>query len=266
MALGLIHEIGHLLIARYEAERQPGVMTAALASLRRIWDGTPSACSIASASSAGRGPEPEPPEHRLEELLLTRVANENPAIGPLKELIDDRPLAEGTRYRDAIQRLEATFAGGPPVDGDGLSLFELMRLPARQAPTSLAGQLRFIQATWGIFLGEGLEALIRRLDLAIGILAEEERALHLRFGGGGDGGGGAGRRAEGPTFGSARRRARRSRPIRPWMPEGRPDRQEHLCLAGSAVANHARDIRTLDAILGRGARRASPAGAAPGCG
>ena len=32
-ALGLLHEIGHLLIARYEAERQPGAMTAALASL-----------------------------------------------------------------------------------------------------------------------------------------------------------------------------------------------------------------------------------------
>ena len=31
-ALGLIHEIGHLLIARYEAERRPGAIAAALAA------------------------------------------------------------------------------------------------------------------------------------------------------------------------------------------------------------------------------------------
>ena len=92
--------------------------------------------------------------------------------------------------------------------GDGLSLLELMRLPARQAPTSLAGQLRFIQATWGILLGDSLDALIRRLDLAIGILAEEERALHLRFGGGGDG-------AEAPAGVPRDRRSGRRRPTSP---------------------------------------------------
>jgi len=32
-ALGLLHEIGHLLISRYEAERRPGAMRAALADL-----------------------------------------------------------------------------------------------------------------------------------------------------------------------------------------------------------------------------------------
>ena len=132
----------------------------------------------------GQGPNPEPPVHRLEELLLTRIANENPAVGPLRELIDDRALVEGTRYRDAIARIETSFGDGPPMDDAGTSLIELLRLPARQAPTSLAGQLRFIRSTWGIILGTGLETLLRRFDLAIGILAEEERALHLRFGGG----------------------------------------------------------------------------------
>ena len=77
------------------------------------------------------------------------------------------------------------------MDDQGTSLLELIRLPARQAPTSLAAQLRFVRARWGVTLGESLEELIRRMDIAIGILAEEERALHLRFGGGGAGGGGA---------------------------------------------------------------------------
>jgi glycosidase len=249
-ALGLIHEIGHLLIERYEAERQPGAMTAALASLEAgLGHDAQRLLDRFGEEFPGRGPDPEPPAHRLEELLLTRVANENPAIGPLKELIDDRPLAEGTRYRDAIERLEAAFAGGPPLDGEGLSLLELMRLPARQAPTSLAGQLRYIQATWGIFLGDSLDALIRRLDLAIGILAEEERGLHLRFGGGGDGGGGAGRRAEGPTFGpSAADEPEAFSSDSAWMPRVVLIAKSTYVWLDQLSRTHARDIRTLDAI------------------
>ncbi len=189
-ALGLLHEVGHLLIARYEAERQPGAIASALADLeRRLGPDAGRLLDRFGEEFPGQGPEPEPATHRLEELLLTRVSNENPAVGPLIELIDDRELARGTRYRDAIEQLEDSFADGPPMDGDGLSLIELMRMPARRAPNSLAGQLRYIQSRWGILLGASLEELIRRLDIAIGILAEEERALHLRFGGAGGGGG-----------------------------------------------------------------------------
>jgi len=244
-ALGLLHEIGHLLIARYEAERRPGAISAALADLdaslgvdaRRLLDRF-------GQEFPGRGPEPEPRAHRLEELLLTRVSNENPAVGPLIELIDDRPLAAGTRYRDAIGRLEATFADGPPVDGDGLSLIELMRLPARRAPTSLAGQLRYIQATWGIILGASLEELIRRLDLAIGILAEEERALHLRFGGGG----GAGRPVETPSFSSAADEPEAFSSDSAWMPRVVLIAKSTYVWLDQLSRSHGRDIRTLDAI------------------
>ena len=98
-ALGLLHEIGHLLIARYEADRQPGAMAAALASLEA--DLGPDAHRLLDRFGEefpGRGPDPEPPEHRLEELLLTRVANENPA---------DRP-AQGAHRRSAAR-------GGHPL-------------------------------------------------------------------------------------------------------------------------------------------------------
>ena len=162
----------------------------------------------------GRDPTPEPPAHRLEELLLTRIANENPALGPLQELVDDRPLAVGTRYAEAIAGLEAMFADGPPGEIEGMSLIEMMRAPARRAPTSLAGQLRFIRDQWGSLLGAALEDLLRRLDLAIGLLAEEERALHLRFGGGAGGTGGG----EAPSFAGAADEPEAFSSDSAWMP------------------------------------------------
>ena len=126
-------------------------------------------------------------------MLLTRVANENPAIGQLQSsstiVSSSRaPVtatrSPGSRGRSATDRPST----------QGTSLLELIACRA-PAPTSLAAQLRFVRARWGVIVGESLEELIRRMDIAIGILAEEERALHLRFGGGGGGGDARGRGA-----------------------------------------------------------------------
>ena len=248
-ALGLIHEIGHLLIARYEADRRPGAMADALADLDRVLG--PDADRLLDRfgeAFPGAGPAPEPRILRLEELLLTRVANENPATGPLVELIDDRVLERGLPYHRAITGLEQTFAAGPPLDGDGLSLVELIRLPARRAPTSLAGQLRFIQAAWGLLLGESLEALINRLDLAIGVLAEEERALHLRVGGGGTGGWLGGGRAEAPTFVGAADEPEAFSSDSAWMPRVVLIAKSTYVWLDQLSRTYGREIRTLDAI------------------
>ncbi|MGP1673762.1 MAG: hypothetical protein ACTS8Z_00935, partial [Candidatus Limnocylindrales bacterium] len=187
-ALGLLHEIGHLLVARFDASEGAPAMAAALVDVRRAVGTDVDALLDRFADDfPGVGPTPEPPVVRLEELLLTRIANENPAIGPLRELIDDRILGDGTRYEDVIAGLERSFGAGPGLDVEGrgsVSLIELMRTPARHAPTSLVGQLRYVREQWAAWLGHDLEAVLGRIDLSIGILLEEERALHLRFGGG----------------------------------------------------------------------------------
>ena len=151
-ALGLLHEVGHLLIARYEADVRPGrdgrragrprgpARSGRRPPARPVRRGVPGRRARARSRRA----------HRLEELLLTRVANENPAVGPLREL-DRRPRA---RRGHALPRRDRPARGGrsrdgPPVDDEGTSLLELMRMPARRAPTSLAGQLRFIREHWG---------------------------------------------------------------------------------------------------------------------
>jgi glycosidase len=244
-ALGLLHEIGHLLIDRYEADRRPGAMKAAMADLeRRLGPDARRLLDRFGEEFPGQGPAPEPDLHRLEELLLTRISNENPAIGPLlEELIDDTALVEGTRYRDAIERLETTFADGPPMEDGGISLIELMRTPARRSPTSLAGQLRYIRANWGGILGAQLDELIRRLDLTIGILAEEERGLHMRFGGAARGG-----PTETPSFGGAGEEVEAFSSDSAWMPRVVLLAKSTYVWLDQLSRTHGREIRTLDAI------------------
>src|SRR6187200_3325127 len=156
VALGLLHEVAHLLTARFEILGSGG-MAAALRDLRHeLGDDVDLLLDRFAATFPGVGPEPEPPLDRLEELLLTRIANENPAIGPLRELVDDRVLREGTRYDEVIAGLERSYEAGPAMelpDGTRTSLVELLRAPARHVPTSLAGQLRYVREHWSSILG-----------------------------------------------------------------------------------------------------------------
>jgi len=244
-ALGLIHEIGHLLIQAYEQERRPRAMTDALATLDTGLG--PDAVRLLDRFAQefpGLGPVPEPPRDRLEEMLLIRVANENPAIGPLHELVDDRGLARGTRYAEAIARLESIFADGPPVIDGGETLLEVMRAPARHSPTSLAGQLRYIRDHWGAILGSALADLIDRLEIAIGILAEEKRAMMLRFGAGPGGRG----RTETPAMGGLGDEPEAFSSDSAWMPQVVLMAKSTYVWLDQLSRTHGRDIRTLDAI------------------
>jgi glycosidase len=245
-ALGLLHEIGHLVIARQDARGGPTLAEAMRDVRRRMRDEFDHVLDRFGAAFPGTGSDPEPPLVRLEELLLTRVSNENPAIGPLHELVDDRILAEGTRYDEAIAGLEVVFGAGDPLDvGEGrkASLVELLRSPARNAPTSLSGQLRYIRDNWGRFLGSDLDALIGRLDIAIGILAEEEHALHQRFGGPSDR-----RDVHAPAFGGLADEPERFSVDSAWMPRLVLIAKSTYVWLDQLSRRYDRHIRTLDAV------------------
>ncbi|MDP2350304.1 MAG: alpha-amylase family glycosyl hydrolase, partial [Chloroflexota bacterium] len=134
-------------------------------------------------------------------------------------------------------------------------LLELLRAPARAHPTSLAGQLRYVRERWSVLLGSALDALLDRMLLTLDVIAEEERGLHLRFGGGGDDGagggggdGGGGGRAEAPDLTGLETEPERFSSDSAWMPRlVLIAKSTHVWL-DQLSRQYGREIRTLDAI------------------
>ena len=250
-ALSLLHEIAHLLVERFEATSVPQARERAADGLRarlgrdgdRILDRFAKSFPTRSADHAD-------PASIVGELILTRLANENPAIGPLRELVDDAPLARSPAYARAVGELEALLIAAGPVAGAGDggraagNLLELLRAPARHAPTSLAGQLRYIRENWPALLGDDLGGLLDRLDIAIGVLSEEERGLHRRFGGAA----GPNEPRDGPEFAGLDAEVERFSTDSDWMPRVVLMAKATYVWLDQLSKRHQRDIRTLDAI------------------
>ncbi|TAL13579.1 MAG: alpha-amylase, partial [Chloroflexota bacterium] len=250
-ALSLLHEIAHLLVERFEATSVPQARERAADGLRaRLGRDGDRILDRFAKSFPTRSAEHADPASIVGELILTRLANENPAIGPLRELVDDAPLARSPAYARAVGELEALLIAAGPVAGAGDggraagNLLELLRAPARHAPTSLAGQLRYIRENWPALLGDDLGGLLDRLDIAIGVLSEEERGLHRRFGGAP----GPNEPRDGPEFAGLDAEVERFSTDSDWMPRVVLMAKATYVWLDQLSKRHRRDIRTLDAI------------------
>ncbi len=115
----------------------------------------------------------------FEELLLLRMANENPAMERFIELFDDEDLEQHTSYIKIITQLETFFEGEPGFGGK--KLLDVLRGPLRSHPTSLEGQLSFLRTQWPALSEGRFSGLMRRLMQTLGTIQEERRE---RFGGG----------------------------------------------------------------------------------
>jgi hypothetical protein len=164
-AMGLIHEIQHLAVARSAArlgdrpfadvlqslatELQPGRLDATLG----LFEGEFPAGPVYAGAIAPRehldGTTDGLPnrEVSLEELLLLWVANQNPAFMGYSELFDDASLETASDYGTVVQGLRRAFARRAEQDPGGEDLVERLLMPARVSPASLTEQLRWIRAT-----------------------------------------------------------------------------------------------------------------------
>ena len=247
LALSLLHEAAHLAIVE-AARRQPAAaIAAALPTVREAVGARRTDALLGEFAEAFPGVD-RPSPARLEDLVLVHLANVNPAASPLRQLVDDRglPAPSLTAAIQALERHQALVALDGEGSGKGVSLLDLLREPARQSPDSLAGQLRYVRAHWGWLLGSALDELLERLDIAIGVLTEEEHGLHVRFGGlggGPDGGGG-----EAPSFVGAEVEAERFSEDREWMPRLVLLARSTYVWLDQLSKRYGREIRTLDAV------------------
>jgi len=177
-------------------------------------------------------------EIALEELILLRLANENPAFGPFRFLFDERELAKaGSKvaesYAAALPVLERSFAALPPFGPDNQDLLTMLRAPAAASPYSLSGQLDFIRSRWGFLLGDLLLKLLGALDL----MREEEKP---HFPG------------PGPTrayvYAGMEQEYERFSQDRDWMPNVVMIAKSVLVWLWQLSRSYGRDIHTIDAI------------------
>ena len=227
-AMGLIDEISHHAIEIYRRTVNPNVMSDAMAALvaqlppdrldhvlaRFVEEFPPLAVyrdgRDPAAYLAGETEGHPNREIALEELLLLWLANVNPAFMTFDELFDDADLAERTDYEHLIAGLQQFFEDQPGFGREGQSLIAFLRAPALAEPDSLAGQLRYIRARWGLVLTSFMDRLIVSLD----VLHEEEVALWMRM----HPTPGPAGAAHGPGLGGIENEYERFSQDRDWMP------------------------------------------------
>jgi hypothetical protein len=224
-ATALIGEIQRRLLLRYCREANPGVLGRILGHLATL-PGNPASSAVLPRFTGEFPPVPVHREERtvedhlagehdghpnretaLAELLLLRLANENPAFGQCRELFDDAPLLDGTPYRDLLTTIETFLRSEPGIGRSGATILDLLRAPALASPHSLAGQLEFLLSSWG----DELSPYLVRLLTAQDILREESRPGFVP-------GGKAALQGPGLGLASASANAQRYTPDREWMP------------------------------------------------
>lgn len=203
-AMGLVDEVLHIVVRMYRERVEPDVIaklgSAVVAELgeaeyrsllhefctqfppKDVYGGLQDVDEYLSGSTASDGGASVPnTELALEELVLLKLANENPAFQPFRFLFEDGiredvplpgSLDAKTRYRRAFEAIERRSmelpAFGPAGEESGF--LELLRMPARNAPDSLEAQLLWIREHWGAGFDEIGIKVLRSLDM----LKEEE--------------------------------------------------------------------------------------------
>ena len=108
----------------------------------------------------------------LEELILCKLANDNPAFRPFYPLFSDEMLAEHPSYNLFWDSFCEWSARNEVFGPEQLDLVSLLKAPVDHAPFSLKGQLEYIKTHWLKLLSEFIGRLLTGQD----ILSEEEKS------------------------------------------------------------------------------------------
>nr|MDE5899501.1 alpha-amylase [Treponemataceae bacterium] len=196
-AMGLIDEIFHYVCMLYRRDKRADAFAAVLEALdaefgKDAVDGLllefaeefppvevyQGGCTAAeylarSAADSGTGRTRTNREQTLEEWILLRLANANPAFKPFSILFDDAALSENGLYGRAWAAVQKAFQKLPVFGPFNHDLITMLREPVVFSPNSLKGQLDYIRQYWAALLGDWLKRLLAGMDA----LSEEEKML-----------------------------------------------------------------------------------------
>ena len=88
----------------------------------------------------------------IEELIITWLANRNPACTPFNDLFDEAGLTKATRYTQLFDILQDWFSEQDSFGTEDLPLLDLLQSPVKHAPESIPDQLEYIREHWGSLL------------------------------------------------------------------------------------------------------------------
>ncbi|NUN08943.1 MAG: alpha-amylase [Ignavibacteriaceae bacterium] len=183
-AAGLLHEIFHFVIRKYDEEENPGVLKRGVDTLYSLL-GKEGAEKVflkfteqfpplpvykgevtATDYLQGKTGEKENLEILFEEMILLDLENINPSIKKLAEFFDNTKLKEEAPYTEFIKGAEEFFLKEKPLSLENLSLIEALRKPILANPDDPNAQLEYIIEKWGKLLDEKfLARLIKGKDL-----------------------------------------------------------------------------------------------------
>jgi glycosidase len=171
-ALGLLHEIFHLMIRKYESNENPGVFQRSIEFLRNsmseeelentmlkfieefpplpVYKNEVTAKEYLNSNTENKSNR----EIILEEIILLNIENINPATYQLKELYSDEKLSKETSYKILIENTEKFFEVEKPVSSAGVNLISFLKKPIITNPYNIDLQLDFIKENWKDFVGE----------------------------------------------------------------------------------------------------------------
>lgn len=197
-ALGLMHELFHIVIRNYEKNENPGVFSRAIEHLNGglseaelikilknfVIEFPPVSVykreiSVEEYLSGYSGVKSNK-EIIIEELILLNLENINPAVNQLSEFYSDKLLAGTTAYQTFIEQTEVFFSKEKPVGSENLSLINFLKKPIISSPYNIEHQLLFIKEKWGLYLSESfLEKILKGSDLI-----KEDYKIFVQHGGG----------------------------------------------------------------------------------
>jgi len=199
-AVGLLDEIYHYILHKYEEEENPGVFNRSISFLKSrlgndnlerlladfvslfppldVYKGKIKIENYLSSFTKGKDNK----EIVLEELILLFLANFNPANRNLRELFDENYFSVKDIYRKSINLLEEFFQAEKPYGPNNQPILEMLKTPMLQNPDNLWDQLEFIKTNWKPILDD---LYIRKILTGHDLMKED--VIFESFGGGGGG-------------------------------------------------------------------------------